>query len=120
MVRITALILALACVFGVMALSKKPDPVMGGITITNARNDIIQVVEQDGQRGKFKHYPKGVLGENIYVHEYVAPDGIGYQIFEQEMREDGLYERSYGEGVQSKERSYDWRLIEPIKIATST
>lgn len=117
MVRLAALIFALLSLFAVIELSKKP-VTLRGITVPNARTDIIQLIESEMVDGKYRFHPKGELAPNIFVHEYTSPAGNGYQIFEEEMRADGLYRRSYGLGGEAIERTFNWKLVEPI--ATST
>ena len=95
------------------------DVALGGETILNAKVEAINKVKDDfTKEGAYRQYQKGEIDPNAYVHEYKSDAGVGYQIFEEETRADGLYRRSYGEGTEAEARSFDWKLVEPI--ATST
>lgn len=68
------------------------------------------------QTGKYEQFQKDELKKGTIVSEYVAADGPGYQVIEEEVRADGVYQRSYGKGPEAQRRAYDWKLIN----ATST
>ena len=87
--------------------------VIGATFLVGARDDKIIL------DGEVRHRPMNEYRKGIQIDEYQAPEGKGYQITEQEMRDDGLYRRSYGKGPESDSRSFDWTLVEP-KTATST
>lgn len=70
--------------------------------------------------GKYRQYKQDEYRPGLRIDEYVAPEGIGYQVIEYEDRADGKWVRAYGSGVQDKERTFDWRPVEPPKVATST
>lgn len=111
-------VLAIATVLAVIAFLPPKPMQLGGISITNPPTSVIDAVRAE-YNGKYKFHPKGELRDDIYVHEYATADGqSGYQIFQEEMRADGKYLRSFGEGVEATQRSFDWKLIEPL--ATST
>lgn len=76
----------------------------------------IKDLEQTPQAdGKFKFIPLSDYKDGMEkeIHEYVDPKGNkGYQIFIQKTDRNGRYLMSKGYGVQAKERTFDWRLIE--------
>lgn len=110
--------LTLVVVVGLIGFLSPKDVTLGGDVIVDAKTAVINTVRSDLQKGGYKQYKKGELDSNTYVHEYKNESGSGYQIFEEEMRADGLYRRSYGEGSEAQSRSFDWKLVEPV--ATSS
>lgn len=99
--------------------------VIGGATVvglnsTTTKEDTIITAEQNVKNadGKYKHYKLNELAPNTRVDEYVSPEGPGYQVIETSA--DGKQIRSYGVGPEATSRSFDWRDIEPTKVATST
>jgi len=97
---------------------------MGGAVVAVDFNSVESTLgrEQSAyfeQNGKYLQVKKGER-QGIEVTEYVAPNGKGYQVLEKEQREDGIYQRSYGEGVEADGRSYDWTLIEDTSVVAST
>lgn len=68
--------------------------------------------------GSFTQYAKNEWKPNTRVIEYKTDKEAGYQVLEYELRVDGTYMRSYGEGPEAQERSYDWVKISDF--ATST
>ena len=72
--------------------------------------------------GKYKQQTEKTVGNITQaMSEYTAPDRQkGYQVYETDKRADGVYIRSYGEGGEAKDRSYDWIKIGDYNTATST
>jgi hypothetical protein len=70
------------------------------------------------QDGTYMQFDKGEWKPNTRVIEYKTEKEAGYQVLEYDLRVDGTYMRSYGEGPEATERSYDW--IKISDFATST
>lgn len=70
------------------------------------------------QDGSFTQFEKGEWKPDTRVIEYKTDKEAGYQVLEYELRADGTYMRSYGEGPEAPERSFDWLKISDF--ATST
>ena len=88
-------------------------------TVTTKEDAIVTQIENvKAVEGKYKHFKEGELAPNTRVDEYVSPEGAGYQVIE--TSPDGKQIRSYGVGPEAIKRSFDWRDIEPTKVATST
>lgn len=68
--------------------------------------------------GKYTQFEKDEWKPNTRVIEYEKEGIPGYQVLEYELRQDGTFMRSYGEGPEAQERSYDWVKISDF--ATST
>ena len=70
------------------------------------------------ETGKYEYREKR---DGIEIHEYQSSLGYGYQVFEEELRKDGTYKRSYGKGPEAEARSYDWvKLPEALPATTTT
>lgn len=89
----------------------------GGVAVTDPT---VRETADFALNGKYTQYKLGELKDNLEVHEYVSPKGAGYQVYETETRSDGKYVRSYGSGEDSEVKSFDWKLMEKAKVATST
>lgn len=87
------------------------------ITINTKPVDVLEVVPMK-QDGKYTQFSKDEWKANTIVNEYESEDGKGYQVIEWEARADGSYIRSYGEGPEAVQRSYDWVKVDGV--ATST
>jgi len=68
--------------------------------------------------GSYTQYAKDEWKPNTRVIEYKTDKEAGYQVLEYDLRVDGTYMRSYGEGPEAVERSFDW--IKISDFATST
>lgn len=68
--------------------------------------------------GTYRQYSKGEWLPDTRVIEYQTDKDVGYQVIQYELRADGTYLRSFGEGPEALERSFDWVKIS--EFATST
>jgi hypothetical protein len=68
--------------------------------------------------GTYTQYAKDEWKPDTRVIEYKTDKEVGYQILEYELRAEGTFMRSYGEGPEAVERSFDWVKISDT--ATST
>lgn len=89
----------------------------GSMTIESNRIAIEQELVKS-QSGKYLQYKINEYREGIQIDEYVAPTGSGYQVYEKEERKDGIYIRSYGEGPEKEQRSFNWKLFQELSTTT--
>ncbi len=77
--------------------------------VTKKLSDIAKVQKKDA-KGKYKQVKRG--NKNHEVHEYVAPNGTGYQVLFYKEDEGKKYFKSKGYGPEADSRTFDWTLIE--------
>lgn len=82
---------------------------LGGVSVADTVSSTLVTAQKSyySTYGKYKFVPPTTTnGISYKVHEYLCPDGTkGYQIWLEKL--DGS-KRSFGEGCEAKNWSYDW------------
>lgn len=95
----------------------------GSLTYVALANEIVKrPIEMEQSiiktaTGKYRSYAKDEFAKDTRVYEYELEGVAGYRVLEYELRDDGTYMRSYGEGPDTSQY-YDWVKIGDT--ATST
>lgn len=104
-------VIASSVTLGALALADEKMPV------STKPVDIVASVPKKGD-GTYRQYGKGEWLPDTRVTEYQTDKDVGYQVSQYELRADGTYMRSFGEGPEAPQRSFDW--IKISDFATST
>jgi len=110
--------------FGGVALAavSLPDlPVEIPVDFVELESDILKTQTNHIKKNdRYLQIKKTVIGNSTYqVTEYLGPRGTGYQVIATKREGDNILKKSWGEGAEAIDRSYDWKIIKTI-IASTT